>query len=97
MQFEKQIIRTIRKCLIDRHMSQIQLAELSGMSESTICRILNETRCLYGNDIANIASALQMTVDQLMYYPRVPLIYFEDEVIVSHITSDVDVIHKIKE
>lgn len=94
MQFEEQIVQSIRKLLIDKQMKQSQLAELSGMSESTISRILNEGRCLYGNDIANIASALQMNVVQLLHYPRIPLIYFEDEVTIKKITSNVDAIIK---
>lgn len=96
MQFEKQIIQSIRKCLNDRKMSQSKLANLSGMSESAISRILNEERALCGNEIANIANSLQLTVEQLMYYPHIPLIYFQDEVQFTKITSDVDVIAKIR-
>ncbi len=36
MQFEEQIVQSIRKLQTDKQMKQSQLAELSGMSESTI-------------------------------------------------------------
>lgn len=95
MPLEQQITQAIRKSLNDKQMSQNQLSVLSGISETSISRFLNGTRYLQLNDIARLATALGMSIDELIHYPQVPLICsVEDDTLTIH-CNNISHIHTI--
>ena len=70
MNTQQHIRENIIKCLIDKHMSQIQLSILADIHESTISRILSGKREIYYFEVCKIASAFHMSVGALHYYPQ---------------------------
>lgn len=96
MKIEEQITQAVRKCLNDKKLSQNQLAALSGLSESKISRFLSGTRYLYPNEIAKLASALGMSFEDLIHYPKVPLVsYIHENTLTIH-CNDLSNIHTIQ-
>lgn len=79
MQATKQLRDNIAKCLNDKHMTQSQLSVLSGVHESTICRILSGKREMNIYHLDKIATALNLSITSLLYYP--------EEVLIAHKTN----------
>ena len=75
-----QTLRTnIIKCLSDRGLSQIQLAVSSQLHESVISRILSGKREMNVYHLDKIATALNLSITSLLYYP--------EEVLIAHKTN----------
>lgn len=75
-----QTLRTnIIKCLSDRGLSQIQLAVSSQLHESVISRILSGKREINVYHLDKIATALNLSITSLLYYP--------EEVLIAHKTN----------
>ena len=61
----------IAKCLQDKHMTQSQLAVLSGIHESTICRILSGKRDILFSHACKLSRGFGFqSVDALIHYPH---------------------------
>ena len=71
MHTTKQLQENIIKCLNDKHMSQNQLAVLSGIHESTISRILSGKREILYSHACSLSRGLGYeSVAALIYYPE---------------------------
>ena len=71
MQSKKQLQENIIKCLNDRHMSQNQLAVLSGIHESTISRILSGKREILYSHLCQLSRGLGFeSPASLIHYPK---------------------------
>ena len=55
----------LARLMLEHHMSQKELAELSGLAESTISRFLNKQMLPTVKSILNISYALHCTMDEL--------------------------------
>lgn len=75
-----QTLRTnIIKCLSDRGLSQIQLAVSSQLHESVISRILSGKREINIYHLDKIATALNLSITSLLYYPKEVLIAHKND------------------
>ena len=71
MHTTKQLQENIIKCLNDKHMSQNQLAVLSGIHESTISRILSGKREILYSHACSLSRGLGYeSVAALIHYPE---------------------------
>ena len=71
MQSTNQLQENIIKCLNDRHMSQNQLAVLSGIHESTISRILSGKREILYSHVCQLSRAFGFhSPASLIHYPK---------------------------
>lgn len=61
------ITKNLRTILQDRKMTQKQLADLSGITESAISRYIKGERVPRGVNLIRIAEALSLSVDELVY------------------------------
>lgn len=67
----KQLQENIVKCLNDKHMSQNQLAVLSGIHESTISRILSGKREILYSHVCQLSRAFGFhSPASLIHYPE---------------------------
>ena len=67
----KQLQENIVKCLNDKHMSQNQLAVLSGIHESTISRILSGKREILYSHLCQLSRAFGFhSPASLIHYPK---------------------------
>ena len=67
----KQLQENIVKCLNDKHMSQNQLAVLSGIHESTISRILSGKREILYSHVCQLSRAFGFhSPASLIHYPK---------------------------
>ena len=67
----KQLQENIIKCLNDKHMSQNQLAVLSGIHESTISRILSGKREILYSHVCQLSRAFGFhSPASLIHYPE---------------------------
>ena len=70
MQTTIQLRKNIAKCLQDKHMTQCQLAVLSGIHESTISRILSGQRDILFSHVCKLSKGFGFeSVDALIHYP----------------------------
>lgn len=71
MQATKQLRDNIAKCLNDKHMTKSQLSILSGVHESTICRILSGKRAINYQHLYDLSRALGFeSPASLIHYPE---------------------------
>ena len=71
MQSTNQLRENIIKCLNDKHMSQNQLAVLSGIHESTISRILSGKREILYSHVCQLSRAFGFhSPASLIHYPE---------------------------
>ena len=71
MQSTNQLRENIIKCLNDKHMSQNQLAVLSGIHESTISRILSGKREILYSHVCQLSRAFGFhSPTSLIHYPE---------------------------
>ena len=71
MQTTNQLQENIIKCLNDNHMSQNQLAVLSGIHESTISRILSGKREILYSHVCQLSRAFGFhSPASLIHYPE---------------------------
>ena len=71
MQSTNQLRENIIKCLNDKHMSQNQLAVLSGIHESTISRILSGKREILYSHVCQLSRAFGFhSPASLIHYPK---------------------------
>lgn len=67
----KQLQENIVKCLNDKHMSQNQLAVLSGIHESTISRVLSGKREILYSHVCQLSRAFGFhSPASLIHYPE---------------------------
>lgn len=57
----------LRKMMIKKRMNQTELADASGMSQSSIAQYLNTNRIPTALNLVYIADALECTRDELAY------------------------------
>lgn len=55
----------LARMMVEEHMTQRELAELSGLSESTISRFVNKQMMPNVKSILNLSYALHCTMDEL--------------------------------
>ena len=71
MQATKQLRDNIVKCLNDKHMTQSQLSVLSGVRESTICRILSGKRAIHYQHLYDLSRGFGFeSPASLIHYPE---------------------------
>ena len=71
MHTTNQLRDNIAKCLNDRHMTQIQLAILSGIHESTISRILSGKREILYTHLCALSRGFGLdSPSALIHYPE---------------------------
>ena len=66
MNINELIVEQIRKELNDRKITQKQLAEKIGITQTNMCRILKGNRKISLNNLYLIAKYLKLSVDELM-------------------------------
>ena len=71
MQPTKQLRDNIAKCLNDKHMTLSQLSVLSGVHESTICRILSGKRAINYQHLYDLSRGFGFkSPASLIHYPE---------------------------
>lgn len=62
----KAIADNLRYLLDEKHLSQRELAEKSGITEVTVSRYINGTRIPNGNTVVKLSDALECSCDDIL-------------------------------
>ncbi|MCR5457265.1 MAG: helix-turn-helix domain-containing protein [Clostridiales bacterium] len=64
-----QVGANIQNCLLVKHMSQQQLADVLGVSKQVMSKIVNGSKAINVNELTRISNALGVTADELLSMP----------------------------
>ncbi|MBQ7727123.1 MAG: helix-turn-helix transcriptional regulator [Clostridia bacterium] len=64
-----QVGANIQKCLVRKHMSQQQLADLLGISKQVTSKIVNGSKAINVTELTRIAQVLDTTAEELLTAP----------------------------
>lgn len=66
--FYNTVLENVRKILADRNLKQVALGEMMGAGESSASKILNGEATLTLDHLANLASSLSISVNDIISY-----------------------------
>ncbi len=66
--FYNQVVNNVRKIMLDKNITQVAMGEYLGASESSMSKILSGQSSLTLDHLANLASNLSISVNDILYY-----------------------------
>lgn len=67
-EFYYQVLNNIRKIMTDRKITQLAMGEYMGIGESSMSKIFSDQASLTINHLANLASNLSISINEILYY-----------------------------